>query len=349
MMLTIPQIDNNISWLLENGTPAVQFLTARHLVRTRHGSKKLVDLWNVVQTTDNVVAIFNGQEAIGAWCSKNPWATKPSYVPLAGYSPFTPKFVTTIWVMSVLGDMGFTVKDTRIKKATEYVQYFQLPSGLFSRFNITKAVQHLEADRPSENTPCDLGVYLAALGKVGMGKDYRLKKSYDLLVQWQREDGGWITQKHKDERHWTRSCPASSGWAAMALYHSGRPEYREALYRALGFLVWHLSIKKDDEIRQFYYHGHNMVKELVVLSELGVGLTERPVQILLNWLVDMYHPDEAHFSYQGRGPTSSSPGWERYYLYHLIEDDWLTYYATRIAVNLRNTQPGDPADVSQST
>lgn len=24
----------------------------------------------------------------------------------------------------------------------------------------------------------------------------------------------------------------------------------------------------------------------------------------------------------------------RYRLYHLVEDDWLTYYATRIAVNL---------------
>jgi len=224
---------------------------------------------------------------------------------------------------------------------------FQWPSGLFSRFNVNKAAQRLEAGKPARNAPCELGIYLIALGKVGMGKDRRLRKSYDLLVRWQRADGGWVSQKHKEERNWTRSCPASSHAATLALYHSRRPEYEEALRRALGFLVWHLSTKKEEEIRRFFYHGHNMVKELIVLSELGVGLKERPVQVLLDWLADMYRPDDAHFSFHGEAPAKSGPARPRYQLHHLIEDDWLTYHATRIAANMRTAQQPAPAETDR--
>jgi hypothetical protein len=335
-MLTRRQIQESTSWLLENGSPAVQFLTHRGLLETPPGSKKLSTLWKNVETSDEAAEIFCKQKPNGSWCSATPWAARPSYIPAAGYSPFTPKFVTTVWVLSALGDMGLTVRDARIKKATEYVLDFQWPSGLFSRFNVNKAAQRLAPDRPSRNSPCELGIYLVALGKVGMGKDPRLKRSYGLLLRWQREDGGWVAQKHKEERNWTRSCPASSHGGAMALYHSRRPEHEQALRKALGFLVWHLSIKREDEIRRFFYHGHNMVKELLALSELGVGLKERPVRMLLDWLAGMRRPHEAHFSFSGRRPTKSSRGWERYHSYHLVEDDWLTYYATRIAVNLRH-------------
>jgi hypothetical protein len=121
----------------------------------------------------------------------------------------------------------------------------------------------------------------------------------------------------------------------MALFYSGRPEYRQALCRGLEFLVWHLALQQEAEIRSLFYHGHNTVKELLVLSELGLALSERPVGALVEWLSEMYCADEAHFSYPAKRPTTSSPGRVRYHLYHLAEDDWLTYYATRIAVNLQ--------------
>jgi len=338
-MLTNQQIDNNRSWLLENGSPPVRFLTHVHLLDSSGPSEELTRLWREVEASEEAETILAAQQPDGSWCSGNPWAGKPSYVPAAGYSPFTPKFVTAVWVLSVLGDMGFTIQDSRIRKAAEYVLEYQWPSGLFSRFNVKRVTDDPEAERPSDNAPCELGAYLQALGKVGMGMDGRLTKSYDLLMRWQREDGGWITQAHKEERNWWRSCPASSHGATMALYCSGRPECREALCRGLEFLVWHLSLKKEAEIRSFFYHGHNMVKELVVLSEMGIGLTQPPVQVLLDWLTSMYRPEEAHFSSPGRRPTQSSQGWLRYSLYHLVEDDWLTYYATRIAVHLRNARP----------
>jgi hypothetical protein len=80
---------------------------------------------------------------------------------------------------------------------------------------------------------------------------------------------------------------------------------------------------------------------LTIFSELGIGLGTRPVRTILRWLKGMYHPDDGCFRYDGKPPsrfTNREDGMEprvaRYRLYHIIEPDWLTYRATRIAANL---------------
>jgi hypothetical protein len=336
-MLTQAQIAENISWLMGYGSPAVRFLTHKHILGTNPDDESLFALWREVEASKEVVSIFANQQGDGSWCCGNPWAAKPSYIPAAGYSPFTPKFVTAVWVLSVLGDMGFAVSDPRIRKATDYVLRYQWESGLFDRFHLPQKRQSAQREDPSFNAPCELGIYLTSLGKIGMGQDPRLAKSYDLLLRWQREDGGWIAQYHKEERNWSRSCPAASHGAAMGLYYSGKDDCRDTLRRGLRFQTWHLALKGEDEIRTFFFHGHNTVKELLALSELGECLNERPVKVLLAWLAGMYRPGEGCFSFTGKRPTSASPGWMRYNAYHLLEDDWLTYYATRIAVNLQKS------------
>ena len=156
------------------------------------------------------------------------------------------------------------------------------------------------------NFPCELSVYLVGLGKVDMGQDLRLRKSYDLLVRFQREDGGWVNQKHKEERNWTRSCPWVTHHAASALYHSQRAEYQDPLCKALKFLVWHLSLKEDYEIRRWFYHGHSTVHELLMFSELNIGFKEKAVQTILEWLMTMYRPAENCFRYTGKPITKYS-------------------------------------------
>jgi hypothetical protein len=192
-----------------------------------------------------------------------------------------------------------------------------------------------------EFVPCRFAQWLVALGKVGLQDDMRVKRGYAALVVAQREDGGWVSPSHYRERHWTRSCPHSSAGGALALYYSGGPEYQDALRKALRFQVWHLSTKETPEIQRFFYHGHNTIQELLMFSELRVGLEEKPVQALLEWLMTMYRPGEGHFHYTGkpiskytRRADDMDPRVAKYRLYHLIEDDWLTYDAARIAANL---------------
>lgn len=330
-MLTGKQIETNIGWLLENGSTPVKYLTHKHLLNSPQ--KEIRGLWKEVENSKEAVDIFSKQKKDGSWFSGGLWAPTPSYIPKDGYSAFTPKYVTAVWILAILGDMGFEFNNSRAKKASEYCFNFQSPEGGFSRFIKAKVCQL--QDSTQANAPCDLSVYLTGFGKVGMGNDRRLKKSYDLLIQWQREDGGWVNQKHKEEKNWSRSCPWVSHYAASAFYHSKLPEHKDALYKALKFLVWHLSLKSEDELRRFYYHGHNMVKELLMFSESGIGIKERPVKTLLDWFLNMYDSSSGCFIYRKdtKIKKSSSPEIQ-YRLYHTSESDWLTYYLTRIAVNL---------------
>jgi hypothetical protein len=101
--------------------------------------------------------------------------------------------------------------DPHIDRACEYVLTHQLPNGLFHRFSKTEVIPDwgLKPAAELESTPCELNVYLGALTLLGMGSDPRLTKSFDLLVAWQREYGGWVLQKHLEERFKTRTRCAS--------------------------------------------------------------------------------------------------------------------------------------------
>jgi hypothetical protein len=335
------QIDGNIEWLLTNGSAPVRYLTHKYLLGTDPGSDIMNGLWADVENCGDAREIFSKQEPDGSWCRGGSWAKETQYVPKDGYTPYTPKYVSAVWVLQVVGDMGFDVRDARVKRACEYVLSYQLPNGLFGRFATDRGARETEEGVDSRNAPCELSFYLLSLGKIGAAGDVRLRKSYDLLVRWQREDGGWVNQFHKEKFNWTRSCPAVTDGAAAALYYSSNPTYEAPLRKALEFLIWHLSIKDEREIQKFFYRWHCTVSDLLMFSETGVGLSERPVQVLLEWLHSMYVPAGSHFEYRGkpfskfsRRKDGASSHVMKYRLYHLAEDDWLTYYATRIAANL---------------
>jgi hypothetical protein len=335
MMLDKGQIENNINWLLSHGSLPVRYLTHKDLLRNDPHSKAMKERWTEVEKCDVAEDIFSKQEADGSWCAEGAWALPAPYLPKGGYTPVSPKYVTTAWILPILGDMGFTIEDKRIKKACEYMLSFQCKNGFIGeKSDVSKYDVGLQ-------NPCRFAVMLIGFGKVGMGSDPRVKTAYNLLVQWQRDDGGWVFKEHFKQKNWTRSCPWSSYHAAMALYCSSNEAYKEVLIKALKFLVWHLSTKEDDKIRRFFYHGHNTVHELLMLSDFNVGLKEKTVQTIWEWLMTMYRPDEGYFRYIGKPISRYSRHRDamdarvaKYRLYHLIEDDWLTYYITRIVANI---------------
>ena len=77
-----------------------------------------------------------------------------------------------------------------------------------------------------------------------------------------------------------------------------------------------------------------------MFSEIGISPEQRSIKVLLDWLEEMYQPEKFHFKYTGK-PVSkmrlkedgATPRVMKYRLYHLIENDWLTYYLTRIENN----------------
>jgi hypothetical protein len=337
MFLSADRIKKNITWLLSNGSSPVKYLTHKYLLATPADSKLMKDLWREVGNSREAKDIFKKQEKNGSWCADGSWALPAQYLPKDGYTPVSPKYVTTAWILPILGDMGFTNKDKRINKACEYLLAFQYKNGFIGENPIKK----YDAFPDRIQNPCRFAVTMIGFGKVGMGKDPRVIKAYNLFLKWQREDGGWVFEEHYKKRNWTRSCPWSTYHTTMALYSSGNDSYKQAINKALKFLVWHLSTKEESKIRRFFYHGHSTVHELLMLSEFNIGLKQKPVQTILEWLMTMYHPDECYFRYAGKPISKYSRHKDamdarvaKYRLYHLIEDDWLTYYLTRIGMNL---------------
>ena len=101
------------------------------------------------------------------------------------------------------------------------------------------------------------------------------------------------------------------------------------------------SAKSDNETNRFFYHGHSIVHELLMFSEYNIGMKDKAIQTILKWFMSMYYQDESCFKYSGK-PISKYSRKEdymtarvaKYRLFHLIEDDWITYYLTRIMQNI---------------
>jgi hypothetical protein len=337
-MLTKKQIKNNINWLLKNASAPVQYLTYRFLLDEKENSTQVKKLWQKIKKDKQVTEIFTKQKQDGSWCAGGSWALSPPYVLKDGYTPVSPKYVTTAWILPILGYMGFDITDKRIEKACEYILSLQCNNGFIPETDKDKYDVNVD-DLP--NMPCRFAIIMIGLGKVGMGYDSRVKKAYDLLVKWQRDDGGWILQMHKEERNWTRSCPYSTFHATYALHTSKNKKYEQYLKRGLLFLLNHLAKKDESNLKKFFYHGHSTIHELLMLSEYDIGMTAKPIKVMIEWLLEMYHEKEGCFVYNGkpiskysRRKDSMDSRVAKYRLYHLIEKDWLTYYLTKIALNL---------------
>jgi hypothetical protein len=340
MILNAKQIKKNIAWLLSNGSAPIKYLTHKHLLGADCSSNVMRKLWHEVENSPCVQEIFEKQEKDGSWHAGGTWAHSPSYAVKGGIDPYTPKYVTTTWILPLLGEMGYSAKDKRILKACR----FTVSHGYFRDPLFRKPIEQIGRSR-IDLSPCRFAQYLMALGAVGFVDDLRAKKGYEVLLCMQREDGGWVFPRHYDMMGWTRSCPYSSYHVVMALYCSRDPAHKKALRRGLEFLVWHLSTKRASDLQQFFYHGHNTVRELVAFSELGVGLRTKAVKTILKWLRTMYDAREGCFRYAGKPVSQYSNKKDgidsrvaKYRLYHVIETDWFTYHMTRIAANMINNK-----------
>jgi hypothetical protein len=336
MILNLNQIKKNIDWLLANGSAPVRYLTHKHLLATTNTSKALRALWREVEASPSVQEIFGKQEENGSWHAGGSWAPSPSYALKGGIDPYTPKYVTTAWILPLLGEMGYSASDKRIRKACRFI----VSNGYFLDPLFSKPIEDIRRTT-IDLSPCRFAQYLIALGSVGFVDDVKAQKGYEVLLCMQCDDGGWVFPKHAEQMGWTRSCLFSTYHAVMALYCSRNPAYTEALIRGVEFILWHLSTKKDCNLQQFYYHGHSTVRELVMFSQLGIGLQTRAVKTILKWLMTMYDAQEGCFRYSGKPISKYSKKQDgltstvaKYRFYHLIENDWLTYHMTRIAAHV---------------
>lgn len=338
-MLRNREIENSIEWLLKYGSDAVKYQTYKNILKDTTSLSS--DLRSSIENSNLIKDIFSKQKPNGSWCSSGVWAAKAT-ARKSGHTPVSPKYVTTAWILPILANNGYSISDKPIKKACDYMLSYQQPNGFMDEIK----PEDLKAGHQSDkNEPCRFTISLNALGSVGAANDRRVKKAYELLLHWQREDGGWVSEHHASQKKWTRSCPYATYHAVLALYNSGVSTYETPIKRGLHFLLNHLSTKESSEIERFFYHGHSIIHELVMLTEFNIGVDSDTVQNLLKWLMTMYQPEGTHFVYTGKSIAKHTNKEDymdsrvaKYRLFQLIEDDWLTYYATRIFQNIVHSE-----------
>lgn len=240
--------------------------------------------------------------------------------------------------LCALSSIGLAT-DPRLEPAWRRLLHAQRPDGGWLHpFHLADAKSPCTTKgRWPWNRSCAWGSYYAARA---------------LHEAWRTADGPVPTVRSPaDERN---TPPAGSFFGAAPLA------------AAAGFLHAHLSAAPEEAWRTWAYHGHNLVRELELYLDAGLPMDTPLVRTALAWLATHHQPEDGRFQATGRSRqdsahlvselvrefdrTKGSEYWEqtakvslpvlRYTLYHLAEDDWLTFRLTRLAMKLESRTYG---------
>ncbi len=236
MILRTPLQEELLEWLLD-GEPWIVYRVLTDLLGKEENDNQVVTTRTAIPKRPLVKRIFEDLNNDGYW-------GRPKDI-----HTWWPRKDTTFWILPVLADFGFTVKDSRVARACEYVFGTQLESGGFGW------------DPPTKPGDCHSAILIEALSKLGILYDSRIQKAYDWLIQRQRLDGGfWCknTGQIGGLREEEPSCAMATMFVLGALAENPKVRNSETAKKGVDFLFecW----KNRGKIR---YAGHD--------SQIGIN------------------------------------------------------------------------------
>lgn len=282
-----------IAWLLQPDNPSVRYLTLRHLIGKPEDDPEVRQTRADIHGSPIVKRIFARQSPEGCWGD-------PA-------SPYLPKYKATYWTLMILGFLGLSRDDERVRRAAEYVFTFQRPEGGFGERGpegarreydyIVERARKRGKEPPAEPEfiadclhqsvlSCLTGNVVAALLRLGYGDDPRVWRAIDWLASVQNADGGWLCpywKAHIRDRHgcfYGTICPLE----AFAEIPENRrtPAVQGAAARGAEFLLMHRLYKADHHDFRvisegfltlsfpWFYGGSNILRSLWILTKLGI-------------------------------------------------------------------------------
>lgn len=217
---------------------------------------------------------------------------------------YRPKYIVTNWLAIVLGDLGMTRTDPRIRRTAELIlKRWSVPRGDLS-------------GRSGEI--CVTGNAVRTLIRFGYLNHPAVQRSISWIVRTQKSDGGWHCFKSR-----TGTLDGWEGLAALAeIPEDSRDEsVRRSIERGAEFYLRH-HLMEEGRVRyppwfRIHYPTHYYYDALVglrVLARLGYGSDPRMAPALRwlrnkrgrdgTWALDAAHPDldAAHGGYLFDGP-----------------------------------------------
>ena len=163
-----------ITWLLEDDNPSVRYFTLVELLEKAENNPEVRKIKEEIMKKGVVPKILARQKEVGYWEEAEKF--------------YTAKYKGTVWQILILAELGADGRDSRIKKACEFLMENSQDrkSHGFSIWVNAKT----GGGRCSYVIPCLTGNLVYSLIKFGYLKDERIQNGINWITTYQRFDDG---------------------------------------------------------------------------------------------------------------------------------------------------------------
>ena len=155
-----------LGWLLEETQPSIRYLALTKLLDRAENDPEVQSTKEKIPTTGWAADILAKQQPSGWWEDKE--------------KLYTPKYLSTNWMLLILSDLGLTREDPRIAGACDlWISHFAKEDGGFG------------ADGWSKSHLCIVGNTARALVLFGYADHPKVRSAFEWLVKNQAKKGGW--------------------------------------------------------------------------------------------------------------------------------------------------------------
>ena len=271
-------LDSVIEWFLEENQPSIRYLALTKLLGKDEDDPE-------VQSTKEMIARRGWAADVLAKQQKGGWWVSDERL-------YTPKYLSTNWMMLVLSDLGLTKEEPRIEKSCElWIDRFAKEDGGFGMDNSKRS--HL----------CIVGNTARGLVKFGYADHPKVKSAFEWLVLNAAEKGGWSCYESG------RNLDSWEGMSAFAAYP--KQKWTKSMKRVveLGaeFYLERELYRQGDHYEPWYrfhyplHYYYDLLVGLDFMTELGYGNEPRMKYALSHlekkrrpdgrWNLDAVHPD----------------------------------------------------------
>ena len=252
-----------INWLLDFNEPSLKYRVLTDLLDYKHDNPEIIELEKQIPDSTAVKKILERMHPDGYWLQTNP-RTKV----IAGDGVKYGAFASTHYCLSYLSELGLTKENPIVAKAAERYLNLQKEDGDFWL--------HMS---------CLSGYNLLTFIRFGYREDKRVQKTIDLMLNTERNDGGYLCEMHEKRSKKKKSCVRGAAKVLMAF--AELPEYWQHP-RCLDLVNYFLSrnaiynskltglVSRDMKGFSFpMTWGTNIWEILLALSKMGYGKDKR--------------------------------------------------------------------------
>jgi len=282
-----------VAWLLEVEDPSIRFFTLRDLMNKPENDENVQVTKASISDSKVVKKILSKQSPKGYWENSD--------------SPYQPKYKSSFWQIMIMGQLGCSKEDERVRNACNYIFKFQHEEGGFtsatketarreyrwrrSRGKKLPSVEDWVSSQIYEGQlSCLTGNLASALIRIGYKDDDRVQKALDWLIKIQNQDGGWLCpywKAHVKDKHGCFHGTICALEAFSEVKGNNRTsEMKRTIQRASEFLLMHRLYKADHHDYQIINRswlkfsfprlaGYDVLRGLDILTKLSYVNDER--------------------------------------------------------------------------